>query len=152
MIVDEFISKTYMLALTACSQTELETLCRGQIILENFHVDYPHVSISSPLSFRHKRLIFSVFFVRISTKLIKRSDNASVPAGHCTIQCEKILSDTIGIKLLMRDYSEVQYGKSVCDRISGSAKLRMRAFINAGNDVVTAHDIKKKYIDRFNEF
>ena len=102
-----------------------------------------YVSISSPLSFRHKRLVFSVFFVRISTKLIKRSDNASVLAGHCTIQCEKILSDTIGIKLLMRDYSEVQSGKSVCDRISGSAKLRMRAFINAGNDVVTAHDIKK---------
>jgi hypothetical protein len=57
--------------------------------------------------------------------------------------CEKYFADVLGIKLLMRDYSEVQCGKSVCDRLSGSAKLRMRAFMNAGNDVMTAIDIKK---------
>ncbi len=43
----------------------------------------------------------------------------------------------------MRDYSEVQCGKSVCDRLSGSAKLRMRAYVNSGNDVMNAFDIKK---------
>jgi hypothetical protein len=37
------LSKTYMLALTKCSQTEFETLCAGQIILEKFHHDYPHM-------------------------------------------------------------------------------------------------------------
>ncbi len=77
------------------------------------------------------------------TKLIKRSDNASVLSGKRTIMCEKYFADVLGIKLLMRDYSEVQCGKSVCDRLSGSAKLRMRAFMNAGNDVMTAIDIKK---------
>lgn len=76
-------------------------------------------------------------------KLIKRSGNASVLAGQHTIQFEQKLADEIGIQLLMRDYSEIQSGKSICDRISGTAKLRMRAFINAGNDVSSAEDIKK---------
>ena len=43
----------------------------------------------------------------------------------------------------MRDYSEIQCRKSICDRLSGSAKLRMRAYINSGNDVTNASDIKK---------
>jgi hypothetical protein len=83
----------------------------------------------------------SIVFNR--TKLIKRSDNASVLSGKHTIQLEKKLADEIGVQLLMRDYSEIQSGKSICDRISGAAKLRMRAFINAGNDVSSAIDIKK---------
>lgn len=75
--------------------------------------------------------------------MIKRSDNASVLAGHCTLQWDKIFCDSLGIKLIMRDYSEIQCGKSICDRLSGSAKLRMRAYINSGNDVMNASDIKK---------
>ena len=43
----------------------------------------------------------------------------------------------------MRDYSEVQCGKCICDRLSGSAKLCLRAFMNAGNDVMNASHIKK---------
>lgn len=78
-----------------------------------------------------------------STKLIKRSDNASVLAGQSTIRYEKILCDNLGIEIIMRDYSEVQSGKSICDRLSGAAKLRMRAFMNAGNNVLTAVDVKK---------
>jgi hypothetical protein len=57
--------------------------------------------------------------------------------------CEKYLANVLGIELLMRDYSEIQCGKSVCDRLSSSAKLRMRAFMNAVNDVMTAIHIKK---------
>ena len=78
-----------------------------------------------------------------STKLIKRSDKASVLSGQYTIRFEKLLCDRLGIKLLMRDYSEDQCGKSVCDRLSGSAKLHMKAYMNAGNDIVTAVDMKK---------
>ncbi len=85
----------------------------------------------------------SHLLISLSTKLIKRSDNASVLAGHSPIHCEKFFCDSLGIKLLMRDYSEVQCGKSVCDRLSGSAKLRMRAYVNSGNDVMNAFDIKK---------
>lgn len=82
-------------------------------------------------------------FFLFSSKLIKRSDNASVLAGHATLYCDKIFTDSLGIKLIMRDYSEIQSGKSICDRLSGSGKLRMKAYINSGNDVMNASDIKK---------
>ncbi|CAF4591160.1 unnamed protein product [Rotaria sp. Silwood2] len=117
---DKLISKTYMVALTKCSQSEFETLCAAQLILEQFHQEHPHI-----------------------TKLIKRSDNASVLSGSNTIFLEKIFADKLSMKLLMRDYSEIQDGKCMCDRCSGSAKLRLRAFMNAGNDVMNAVDIKK---------
>ena len=41
--LDKPISKTYMLALTSCSQNEFETLCASQLILEQFHREYPHM-------------------------------------------------------------------------------------------------------------
>jgi hypothetical protein len=43
MVIDETILKTYMIALTKCSQTEYETLSTAQVILEQFHHDYPHM-------------------------------------------------------------------------------------------------------------
>ena len=41
--IAEIISKTYMLAFTKCSQTEYETLSGGQLILQQFHKDFPHM-------------------------------------------------------------------------------------------------------------
>ena len=49
----------------------------------------------------------------------------------------------LGIDLLTRDYSEVQNGKDICDRVCGVAKNRMRSWIAAGNDLMNAHDIKE---------
>lgn len=45
--------------------------------------------------------------------------------------------------MIKRDYSEVQKGKDICDRISGVAKSRMRSWINSGNDLCNAMDIKE---------
>ena len=53
----------------------------------------------------------------------------------------RILS--LGIKLLTRDYSEVQKGKDICDRICGVAKDRMRSWVATGNNLLNAHDIKE---------
>ena len=49
----------------------------------------------------------------------------------------------LGIDLLTRDYSEVQKGKDICDRVCGVAKNRIRSWIAAGNDLMNAHDIKE---------
>lgn len=49
----------------------------------------------------------------------------------------------LGIDLLTRDYSEVQKGKDICDRVCGVAKGRMRSWIATGNDLLNAHDIKE---------
>ena len=45
--------------------------------------------------------------------------------------------------MITRDYSEVQKGKDICDRICGVAKNRMRSWINSGNDLCNAMDIKE---------
>ena len=109
-----------MLALTRCSQTELDTLNGGYLILQQFKKDHPYI-----------------------TKIFKRSDNASNFSGHVTCESEKVLCNQIGIKILVRDYSEVQKGKDICDRMSGAAKTRLNAWINAGNDLVDAHNVKQ---------
>ena len=49
----------------------------------------------------------------------------------------------LGIELLTRDYSEVQKGKDICDRVSGMAKARMRTWMATGNDLKNAIDIKE---------
>ena len=49
----------------------------------------------------------------------------------------------LGLDLLTRDYSEVQKGKDICDRICGVAKDRMRSWIAPRNNLLHAHDIKE---------
>ena len=49
----------------------------------------------------------------------------------------------MGIQLLTRDYSEVQKGKDICDRVCGVAKARMRSWVSNGNDLLNANDIKE---------
>ncbi len=49
----------------------------------------------------------------------------------------------LGIELLTRDYSEVQKGKDIGDRIFGVEKSRMRSWMATGHDLLTAFDIKE---------
>ena len=44
---------------------------------------------------------------------------------------------------MTRDYSEVQKGKDICDRVCGVAKVRMRSWVVIGNDLLSAIDIKE---------
>jgi hypothetical protein len=44
---------------------------------------------------------------------------------------------------LTRDYSEVQKGKDICDRISGMAKARIRSWVTTSNNLFNAIDIKE---------
>jgi hypothetical protein len=94
-------------------------LSGGYLILKEFRNDYPHI-----------------------TSFVKRSDNASILAGQATPEGEWVLSKLAGIDLLMRDYSEIQSGKDICDRISGAAKMRMKAYLHAGHDVTNASHVK----------
>ena len=56
----------------------------------------------------------------------------------------------LGIELLTRNYSEVQKGKDICDRVCGMAKARMRSWKATGYDLKNAIDIKEgmEYPDR----
>ncbi|CAF3371623.1 unnamed protein product [Rotaria sp. Silwood2] len=111
---------SYIVAITNAAQTELDTLSAGEIITKQFKIDYPHIK-----------------------KLHKRTDNAGNFSSHATPEVEKLICERLGIKLLTRDYSEVQKGKDICDRICGVSKARMRSWEATGNDLLNAIDIKE---------
>ena len=49
----------------------------------------------------------------------------------------------LGIELLTRDYSEIQKGKDICDRVCSVAKARMRSWVATGNNLLNAINIKE---------
>ncbi|CAF1459131.1 unnamed protein product [Adineta ricciae] len=115
-----FASESYILALTTAAQTELDTLSGGELILEQFKLDFPHIK-----------------------RLHKRTDNAGNFSSHSTPEAERLICENLELELLTRDYSEVQKGKDICDRVCGVAKDRMRSWIATGNDLLSAYDIKE---------
>ncbi|CAF4362249.1 unnamed protein product, partial [Rotaria sp. Silwood2] len=115
-----FHTQSYILALTTAAQSELDTLSASEIILRQFMEDNPFMDA-----------------------IYKRTDNASNFSSNSTPEAEKLICDRLGIRLIKRDYSEVQKGRDICDRISGVAKSRMRSWINSGNDLCNAMDIKE---------
>jgi hypothetical protein len=64
---DIFSSQSYILALTNAAQTELDTLSGGELILQQFKADYPHIN-----------------------KLHKRTDNAGNFSTHATPEAERV--------------------------------------------------------------
>jgi len=71
-----------------------------------------------------------------------RSDNAG--CYHCAYLLLSLTSigDRTGVKITRYDFSEPQAGKDICDRRTVALKSDMRRFINEGNDVKTASDVK----------
>lgn len=71
-----------------------------------------------------------------------RSDNAG--CYHCAYLLLSLpsIGDRTGVKITRYDFSEPQAGKDICDRRTASLKSHMRRFINEGNDVKTASDMK----------
>lgn len=71
-----------------------------------------------------------------------RSDNAG--CYHCAYLLLSLpsIGDRTGVKITRYDFSEPQAGKDICDRRTAALKSHMRRFINEGNDVKTASDMK----------
>ena len=67
-----FSTASYILAITNASQTEIDTLSAGEIILKQFKDDYSHIE-----------------------KLHKRTDNASNFSSHATPEAEKLICDRV---------------------------------------------------------
>ncbi|CAF3375308.1 unnamed protein product, partial [Rotaria socialis] len=115
-----FNTESYILTLTNASQTDLDSLSGSEIIIKQFKEDHKHI-----------------------IKLHKRTDNAGNFSSHSTPEIEKLICDRLGIQLLTHDYSEVQKGKDICDRVCGVAKVRLRSWGANGNDIICANDIKE---------
>ena len=77
------------------------------------------------------------------TEAFLRSDNAG--CYHCAylILSLPCLGNRVGINIRRYDFSEPQAGKDICDRRIASLKSHMRQFVNEGNDIHSASDMKR---------
>lgn len=71
-----------------------------------------------------------------------RSDNAG--CYHCAFLLLSLpsLGQRVGVRIARYDFSEAQAGKDICDRRAAALKSHIRRYINEGNDVKTASDMK----------
>ncbi|XP_066025254.1 uncharacterized protein [Pocillopora verrucosa] len=71
-----------------------------------------------------------------------RSDNAGCYHNAYLILSLPSLGEHVGIRIFRYDFSNPQTGGDVCDRRKATLKSHMRRFINEGNDINTANDMK----------
>ena len=57
------------------------------------------------------------------------------------LACKEMAAST-GVQVLRVDFSDPQGGKGAADRLAASCKRHIRAFIDEGNDVCTADELK----------
>ena len=74
-----------------------------------------------------------------------RSDNAGCyHCGYLLLSLPSI-GDRTGVKITRYDFSEPQAGKDICNRRVAGLKSHMRRFLNEGNDIKTASDVKTAF-------
>ena len=71
-----------------------------------------------------------------------RQDNAGCYHSSSTILSCPLISASTGVKIHRIDFSDPQGGKGAADRLAATCKSHVRLFINEGNDVTTAHQLK----------
>ena len=71
-----------------------------------------------------------------------RQDNAGCYHSAWTIVSAKVLADKAGVSLERLDFSDPQGGKGACNRKAATIKSHMQIFLNAGNDIETAAQMK----------
>ena len=71
-----------------------------------------------------------------------RQDNAGCYHSSSTILSCPVISACTGVKICRIDFSDPQGGKGAADRLAATCKSHMRIFINEGNDVTTAQQLK----------
>ena len=109
----------YFTVLFRCDQDMLSTLNVAQHVLQQYKIDNPKVR-----------------------KLLIKSDSAGCYSAGSAFQAEwKICK--ICITLERHDFNEPQCGKDQCDTESAIARKLMRAYIDGGNNILDANDIKE---------
>ena len=71
-----------------------------------------------------------------------RQDNAGCYHSSSTILSCPVISACTGDKICRVDFSDPQGGKGAADRLAATCKSHVRTFINEGNDVTTAQQLK----------
>ena len=76
------------------------------------------------------------------TDALLRSDNAGCYHNAFLILSLPSIGERTGIRILRYDFSDPQAGKDICDRRIVTLKSHMGRFINEGNDINTAKDMR----------
>lgn len=71
-----------------------------------------------------------------------RQDNAGCYHSASTILACHHIAKTTGIKISRIDFSDPQGGKGSADRLAATCKCHIRLFVNEGNDVTNAEEMK----------
>ncbi|CAB4012091.1 Transposon Tf2-6 poly [Paramuricea clavata] len=117
---EDFEVKTFFHLFDNCTQDWFSVASIIEDILSNLKESYPEIS-----------------------EAFLRSDNAG--CYHCAPLMLSILglSKRTGIEIRRYDVSDAQSGKQICDRRIACAKSHIRRFLNEGNNINTASDMKK---------
>ena len=110
---------TYLTFIDKCSQDGYSSTCEFENDFKAFMKDFPHIK-----------------------SLYCRNDNATCYSGSSVLMAKKEVCDKVGMKLLSLDFNEAQKGKDQCDRDGAIVKRCICSFVNSGNDVVNAKDVK----------
>lgn len=76
------------------------------------------------------------------TRCFLYQDNAGCCHSNNTILACPAIEKSTGIKVQRMDFCDPQGGKGAADRMAATAKNHIRIFINEGNDVTTAQQMK----------
>ena len=110
---------TYFTFLDRCSQDIFTTACVNENDFIQFKKDFPDVKIINC-----------------------HNDNASCYAGASAVTVKHETAEKLGLKLAAVDFNEAQKGKDQCDRDGAVAKRAIQSYVNEGNDVLNAIEIK----------
>ena len=75
-----------------------------------------------------------------------KSDNAGCYAGNGFLEGQNHILKSCELVLKRHDYNEPQRGKDQCDRESATAQHLRTTYVNAGNDIQSAEDVKKSLL------
>ena len=75
------------------------------------------------------------------SKVQLRSDEAGCYHNNYLIVSVRDIAQAIGIEVTGYDFSKLQHGKGICDRILCPMKSSICRYSNEGHDVISAHDM-----------
>ena len=75
-------------------------------------------------------------------RVFLRQENAGCYHSASTVLACPIIETSTGVKVERLDFSDPQGGKGAADRMAATAKSHIRMFINEGNDVTNAEQMK----------
>ena len=109
--------------LQSCSQGSAAVVAILQHIIQTLKLEHPEIE-----------------------RVFLRQDNSGCYHSASTnVECTRIEAST-GVKIEGLDFSDPQGGKGAADRLAAAEKSQIRMFINEGNDVTDAQQIKDAFL------